>query len=98
MTNLTDETTTITTNGAVFFQRHKRTRATVTVTGPLLRVSLNNGAIVFDYEIVEVAKAGMAWDVLDSGERARLVVQDGCGCGGMRSYNNDPEYSGALRG
>jgi len=97
MTNLADETTTITTNGAVFFQHGKRTRAHVTVNGSLLRVSMNDGAILFDYEIVEVVKEGMAWDVLDSGIRARLVVQDGCGCGGMRAYSADPSYSGALR-
>lgn len=56
------------------------------------------------FTIVETAKAltaGMvevAYDVLNpAGERVRVAIQEGCGCGGMRQYQNDPEYSGALR-
>jgi len=49
------------------------------------------------WEVVEVAKENMAWDVKDeSGNLHRLVVQTGCGCSGMKQYNPDPGYSGAL--
>lgn len=69
--------------------------ATVTLKN---RVS---GDIVKSYSVVEVAKAGEAWDVSDEtsqepGGRVRLVVQTGCGCSGMRPYKTDPEYSGAI--
>jgi hypothetical protein len=54
------------------------------------------------YSVVEVAKAGEAWDVVDSssqeGALLRLVAQQGCGCGGMKPYKTDPEYSGTLPG
>jgi hypothetical protein len=56
------------------------------------------------FTIVEVAKehtTGMvaaAYDVENpTGERVRIAVQEGCGCGGMRQYQNDEGYSGALR-
>lgn len=69
--------------------------ATVTLKN---RVS---GDTIKSYSVVEVAKAGMAWDVVDDtsqepGARLRLVVQQGCGCGGMKPYTVDSSYSGAL--
>src|SRR5688500_8225498 len=67
-------------------------------------VTLKNsvsGDVIKRYSVVEVAKQGEAWDVVDetsqeAGARLRLVVQTGCGCGGMRGYKTDPDYSGAL--
>ena len=55
------------------------------------------GEVVQEYSIVEVGKAGMAWDVEGAdGERMRLVAQQGCGCSGMKPYQNDPEYTGPF--
>lgn len=49
------------------------------------------------YSVVEVAKVGMAWDVIDSdGETRRLTAQQGCGCTGMKSYQPDAGYSGRF--
>lgn len=57
----------------------------------------NNNAELKSYRIVEVALDGMAWDVLDDrGDRIRFVAQEGCGCGGMKPYDNSTEYSGTL--
>lgn len=50
------------------------------------------------YSVVEVGKAGMAWDVLVDGETKRLVAQQGCGCSGMKKYENDAEYTGTFPG
>lgn len=69
-------------------------------------VTLKNrvtGDPIKSYSVVEVAKSGMAWDVVDDSSqepdaRLRLVVQQGCGCGGMRPYTVDPTYSGAIQG
>lgn len=59
-----------------------------------------NGAEMARYSVVEVATAGMAWDVTEvsqEGEtRVRLVVQQGCGCSGMYPYALDETYSGAI--
>lgn len=52
------------------------------------------------YSVVEVATAGMAWDVTEAsqeaGSRVRLVAQQGCGCTGMHPYALDESYSGAI--
>jgi hypothetical protein len=73
-------------------------------------VTLKNhktGDTIKRYEVVEAASLSQpwmgAWDVVDetsqeAGARVRLVVQEGCGCSGMRQYTNDPTYSGALKG
>ena len=55
-------------------------------------------AVIETYPIVEVGKAGMAWDVtVDEGATlVRLVAQQGCGCSGMKPYKNDPEYTGQF--
>lgn len=51
-----------------------------------------------EFSIVETAKDGMAWDILDGrGDRVRLVAQEGCGCSGQLKYDNDESYSGALK-
>lgn len=56
-----------------------------------------NGAEIIRYSVVEVAKAGMAWDInLDLLTPVRLVVQQGCGCSGQFPYNEDESYSGAI--
>jgi hypothetical protein len=50
------------------------------------------------YSIVEPAKDGMAYDIIDdaTGSLARLVAQQGCGCSGMKPYTNDSTYTGPL--
>lgn len=56
-----------------------------------------SGETVQEFPIVEVGKAGMAWDVEgEDGQPMRLVAQQGCGCGGMKPYKNDPEYTGPF--
>ena len=55
------------------------------------------GAVLDQYDIETVGKAGMAWDVKDSTDSlVRLVAQQGCGCSGMKPYKNDPEYAGPF--
>lgn len=88
-------------NAAVFLSGKRRFRG--------VNVSFENGHVVLHnrvtgnemirYSVVEVAKQGMAYDVIDDATDApaRLVAQQGCGCGGMKSYTVDPEYSGSLR-
>lgn len=61
-----------------------------------------NGAEMARYSVVEVAKANEAFDIVDTvsqepDQRLRLVVQQGCGCSGMRPYKADESYSGFLR-
>lgn len=58
------------------------------------------GEVLTSYTIEETAKVGMAWDVyLDSNpdNLFRLVVQEGCGCGGQRPYEFDTSYSGKIK-
>lgn len=55
-----------------------------------------DGTVLLTFPIVAVGKAGMAWDVEENGSTVRLVVQQGCGCGGMKPYQNDPEYTGPF--
>lgn len=58
---------------------------------------------MMSYDIVETAASSdsertMAWDIRDDrGTLVRLVAQTGCGCSGMRAYENDETYSGALK-
>lgn len=58
---------------------------------------------MMSYDIVETAASSepertMAWDIKDDrGNLVRLVAQTGCGCSGMRAYENDETYSGALK-
>lgn len=92
-------------NAAVFMGRSRRYKgANVTVfeaneEGPGEVVLTNR--ITHDelarYSVVEVAKAGMAWDIIDhDGERRRLTAQQGCGCSGMKPYTVDEGYSGTI--
>lgn len=50
------------------------------------------------FSIDETVKDGMAWDVITEagGDPVRLVVQEGCGCGGQKPYQPDPGYSGKI--
>lgn len=69
----------------------------VDVGGSTVTAHRPNGDMARSWEIVEIAKEGMAWDALDeSGTRVRVVVQTGCGCSGMLHYDPDPGYSGTL--
>lgn len=54
------------------------------------------GSEIARWSVVDVGKAGMAWDVEDGGTLVRLVVQTGCGCSGMKPYLNDDGYSGPF--
>lgn len=86
-------------NAAVFFGRTRRYKgANVTADdNEVVLVNRVTGEEMARYPILEVAKAGMAWDVTDhDGERRRLTAQQGCGCSGMRSYTPDEGYSGAI--
>lgn len=90
-------------NAAVFVSGSRKFKnVNVELTGSEI-VVLNraNGGEMNRYSVVEVAKADEAFDIVDptsqeESARLRLVVQQGCGCSGMRPYQNDPEYSGAL--
>lgn len=56
-----------------------------------------SGDTIQEYSVVDVGKAGMAWDVEGAdGKAMRLVAQQGCGCSGMKPYKNDPEYTGPF--
>lgn len=74
-----------------------------------VKVEMIDGAIVVkntvtdqpitSFTIEETAKAGMAWDAYPNGSEqlVRLVVQEGCGCGGQKPYEVDPSYSGKIK-
>lgn len=92
-------------NAAVFMGRNRRYKgANVTVfdansdgPGEVVLTNRISHDELARYSVVEVAKAGMAWDVIDhDGELRRLTAQQGCGCSGMKSYTVDEGYSGAL--
>lgn len=89
-------------NAAVFISGGRRFRGVnVEVTDEEVLVKNRvNGTINARYPIVQTAKAGMAWDIIDDATEspARLVAQQGCGCSGMKRYENDPEYSGPFPG
>lgn len=57
-----------------------------------------NGEVLDRYSVVETAKVDMAWDITWDNGIARLVAQQGCGCGGMKKYDNDPTYTGSIKG
>ena len=67
----------------------------------------SNGAELASFSVVEVAKTGEAWDIIDPNldpslidstnpQRKRLVCQLGCGCSGMKAYETSSEYSNTL--
>lgn len=89
-------------NGAVFLKGSRRYK-NVDIEydeqpsepqSPVVRI-LNRatGTELASYSIVATAKSGMAWDV-EFGEDSvvRLVAQTGCGCGGMKPYQEDDAY------
>lgn len=86
-------------NAAVFIAGHRKYK-NVNVDVADTEVIVKNrvdGSEMNRYSVVEVAKAGMAWDITISDEtRQRLVVQQGCGCSGMFPYDEDAGYSGAI--
>lgn len=59
-------------------------------------VKTRQSAEIARYSVVDVGKVGMAWDVTVDGVVSRLVAQVGCGCSGMKPYQNDPEYAGQF--
>jgi hypothetical protein len=90
-------------NAAVFIGPNRRFRnVNVEVTdGFVIIRNRANGSEMDRYSVVEVAKAGMAWDVTDhaTGDSlSRMVVQQGCGCSGMKPYQNDEGYAGPFPG
>jgi hypothetical protein len=87
-------------NAAVFLgagRKYKNVNVEDTGTEIIVRNRLD-GAEFERYSIVEVAKAGMAYDVTGDGPNGllRLVVQQGCGCSGMKYYEHDESYTGTL--
>lgn len=88
-------------NAAVFLSnaRHFKGVNVDEVDGEIVVLNMVNETPMARFSVVEVVKAGEAWDVLDpfNSERVRLVAQLGCGCSGMRPYQPDSGYSGTLR-
>lgn len=86
-------------NAAVFVNGrrvYRNTNVEETDTEVIVRHRVN-GSVIQTYPISEVGKQGMAWDSPDEdGNLSRIVVQQGCGCGGMKPYQNDPGYSGPF--
>jgi hypothetical protein len=86
-------------SAAVFLDKQKVFQdATVVVTDDAVMIYSKRGLPVAAYELIETAKTGMAWDVRlnPDGPLQRLVAQTGCGCGGQKSYQVDPDYSGTI--
>lgn len=86
-------------NAAVFISGHRKYKNVNVEVEPewvIVKHRLTGDEIV-RYSVVEVALAGMAWDITVSDEtRQRLVVQQGCGCSGMHPYDESADYSGAI--
>jgi len=89
-------------NAAVFISGLRRFRGVnvEVIDGEVLVMNRSKPVVMSRYPVVEVAKEGMAWDIIDdaTGEPARLVAQQGCGCSGMKRYENDSDYSGTFPG
>lgn len=90
---------------AAFFQNGARRFKGVNVKATADKVQVLNmqtDKTMAEFDIIEVAKDGMAWDVTSESEPNRglfrVVAQLGCGCSGMKSYHPDETYSGALGG
>lgn len=83
-------------NVVVWIGGKRRFSKVVVVVSDATLTIFNQGREVIAYEIVEVVKDGMAYDVARGEERERFVAQAGCGCGGMSRYTPDDGYSGAL--
>ena len=89
-------------NAAVFISGQRRFRGVNVeqIDGEIQVLNRVTGSIMARYPVVEVAKEGMAWDITDDATDAlaRLVAQQGCGCSGMKRYENDPTYTGPFPG
>lgn len=86
-------------NAAVFVNGHRKYKNVNVEVEPEWIIVKNriDGSELTRYSVVEIALAGMAWDITVSDEtRQRLVVQQGCGCTGMHPYSESSEYSGAI--
>jgi hypothetical protein len=84
-------------NAAVFVNgRRKFKGVDVEDTPEAIIIRNREGAEIIRYSVVDVGKAGMAWDVMDEATLTRLVAQTGCGCSGMKPYLNDEGYSGPF--
>lgn len=87
-------------NAAIFLGRNRIYRGVnveETPTEIILYNRIGNEEIK-RYSVVAVGKSGMAWDVDLDGKVQRLVAQQGCGCSGMKRYDNDPTYTGTFPG
>jgi len=87
-------------NVAIFLgagRKYKNVNVEETESSIIVRNRLD-GTEFERYSVVEVAKAGMAYDVTGDGPGGllRLVVQQGCGCSGMKHYVHDDTYTGTL--
>lgn len=87
-------------NAAIFLGRTRIYRGVNVEFTPDEVVLFNRigNELIERYSVVEVAKEGMAWDVTIGGETKRLVAQQGCGCSGMKRYENDEAYTGPITG
>lgn len=84
-------------NAAVFVSgRRKFKGVNVEETPEAIIIRNRDGVEVTRYSVVDVGKAGMAWDVMEDAVLTRLVAQTGCGCSGMKPYLNDEGYSGPF--
>jgi hypothetical protein len=86
-------------NAAIFHNGQKKmTKVNALVDGE--DIFINNGTtgvLINQHKIVKTAKVGMAWDIeAAAGTIIRLTIQEGCGCGGMKFYSSDEEYTGTL--
>ncbi len=94
------------TNAAAFLggRRMKGVDAEYTDSAVTLK-NHKTGDVIKTYSVVEVAAIDTwmgAWDVVDehsqeADARLRLVVQEGCGCGGMKNYTLSPDYAGPIK-
>lgn len=83
-------------NAAVFFKGSRRFKNIDVLITPTT-VSVHNrvnGQMMAEWTITDTAKAGEAWDATEmaTGQEGRLVAQLGCGCSGMKKYDEDQEY------
>lgn len=86
------------TNVAVFINGQKRmTRVNAEIKPNQVRIfNAKNDNDIAMYDVVETAKQDMAWDIRQDDQIKRLVVQQGCGCSGIKPYTEDESYSGRI--
>ena len=85
-------------NAAVFVNGRRKFKGVNAqeISGDVVITNRANGSEIARWSVVDTGKAGMAWDVQEEGALARLVVQTGCGCSGMKPYKNDDGYTGPF--